>query len=168
MKQRIAITKRTNFGLKTQMSSRYVRIQTKGALYKMLIRPLLPCGSECWLVTRKDENILRNFEIRILIMIYGPNKKNGVWRSKFYLKVYNLYIELGTRKVIKARRLKCLGCKCTMQEQELCRKLPLHKPEGTRRIVRPARGWLDTVEGLKKWELQIGGEICRIRTSGGQ
>ena len=44
-----------------------------------------------------------------------------------------------------------------MQEKKPCRKLTLHKPEGTRRVDRPAVGWLDSGEedlktmGLMNW-----------------
>jgi hypothetical protein len=36
-----------------------------------------------------------------------------------------------------------------VQEQNTCRKLTLHKPEGTRLVGRPAIRWLDSVGDLK-------------------
>jgi hypothetical protein len=44
-----------------------------------------------------------------------------------------------------------------MQEQNSCRKLTLHKPEGAQRVDRPAARWLDSAEedlmtiGVRKW-----------------
>jgi hypothetical protein len=43
--------------------------------------------------------------------------------------------------VIKLGRLRWLGQLFRVQEQNPCRKLILHKPEGTRRVGRPAIGW---------------------------
>jgi hypothetical protein len=60
-------------------------------------------------------------------------------------------------KVIKVGRLRWLGHLFRMQEQNPCRKLTLHKPEGTRRIGRPASRWLDSIEedfkimGVRNW-----------------
>jgi hypothetical protein len=54
-----------------------------------------------------------------------------------------------------------------MQEQNPCRKLPLHKPEGTRRVGRPGIRWLDSVEeDLKTVALEIGDESHSIGCSG--
>jgi hypothetical protein len=71
---------RTSYGLKKRLNSRYLGRQTKCMLYKTLIRPTPTCGSESWPRTRKDENMLRIFERRILRQIYGPIKENYIWR----------------------------------------------------------------------------------------
>jgi hypothetical protein len=56
-----------------------------------------------------------------------------------------------------------------MQEQKPCRKLTLHKPEGTRRVGRPASTWPDLAEDdLKKRALEIGNESHRIGPNGEQ
>jgi hypothetical protein len=47
-------------------------------------------------------------------------------------------------------RLRCLGQLFTIQEQNPCSKLMLHKPEGTRRVEKPGIRWLDSVEGYAK------------------
>jgi hypothetical protein len=52
-------------------------------------------------------------------------------------------------KVIKVRQLRWMGHLFRMQEQNPCRKLTLHKPEGTRRVGKPAIRWSDSVEDLK-------------------
>jgi hypothetical protein len=49
----------------------------------------------------------------------------------------------------KVGRLRWLGHVFTIQKQNHCRKLTLHKPEGTRRVDRPAVRWLGSVEDLK-------------------
>jgi hypothetical protein len=69
-------------------------------------------------------------------------------------------------KAIKVGRLIWLGHLFRMQEQSPCRKLTLHKPEGTRRVGRPAIGWLDSVEDDGR--LEIGDESHWIGTNGEQ
>jgi hypothetical protein len=95
---------------------------------------------------RKDENMFRNLERRILGRICGSIKENVIWRAMYNREFYKLYNEPDTMKVIKVRRLKWLGHLFRMQKQNPCRKLTLHKPEGTRRVGRPAVRWLDSVE----------------------
>jgi hypothetical protein len=132
------MTNRAISGLKKQVSSRYLGRQTKYALYKALGRPMLIYGSASWPLTRKDENMLRIFERRTLRRIYGPIKEKGIWRSRYNHDLEKLYNEPGTVKVIKAGRLRWMGHLFRMQEQNPCRKPTLHKPDGTRRVARPA------------------------------
>ena len=40
-------------------------------LYMTVIRPLLLCGAECWTVGKKEEQILKKAEIRMLRRIKG-------------------------------------------------------------------------------------------------
>jgi hypothetical protein len=64
-------------------------------------------------------------------------------------------------KVIKEGWLRWLGHPFRIQEQNPCRKLILYKPEGTRRVGRPAVRWLDSVEedfktvGPRNWRLKV-------------
>jgi hypothetical protein len=101
--------------------------------------------------------MLRIFERRILRRIYSPIKENGIWRSRYNHELYKLYNEPDMVKVIKVGQLRLLGHPFRMQEQNPCRKLTLHKPEGTRRVNRPASRWLDSIEealkimGIRNW-----------------
>jgi hypothetical protein len=49
--------------------------------------------------------------------------------------------------MLKAGRLRRLGNLCRMQEQDHCRKITLDKPEGCRRVNRPAIRWLAGFSG---------------------
>jgi hypothetical protein len=61
-----------NYVLKKQLISWYLGRETKCILHKTLVRPITTYGNESWNLTRKDENMLRIFERRILRRIYGP------------------------------------------------------------------------------------------------
>jgi hypothetical protein len=52
---------------------------------------MLTYGGESWPLTRKDENMPRIFEIRILRRISGPIKENCIWRSRYNNELYKLY-----------------------------------------------------------------------------
>jgi hypothetical protein len=135
---------RATYGLKIQLSSRYLGRQTPCGLYKRPVRRILTCESESWPLRMKEENMLRIFE-RMILRIYGPIKENGIWRSKHNHELHKLHNESNIVKVIKVRRLRWLGQLFRMQEN-LCREFTLHKPQGTRRVGTPAIKWLDSVE----------------------
>jgi hypothetical protein len=75
--------------------------------------------------------VFQIFERRILRRIDGSIKENGIWRSIYNRELYTFYNKPDIVKMIKVGRLR-------MQEQKICRKLILHKPEDTRRVGRPA------------------------------
>jgi hypothetical protein len=107
---------------------------------------ILTYGSKRWPLTRKDENILRIFGRRILINTHGSIKENNIWRSRYNHELYQLYNEPDLMNVIKSGRFRWLGHLFIMQEQNPCRKLNLHKPEGVRQVGRPAIRCLDSIE----------------------
>ena len=77
--------------------------------------------------------MFRNFEGRILRMIYGPINDDGTWRTGHSNEIYTLYDEPYMDRVVKIRRLKWLGHLCRMQELNPCRILTvlnLLKPTG--------------------------------------
>ena len=108
IKQRIITANEISYGLKKRPNSPNWKSQTKGMLYKTLIRPMLRYGSEC-LPLWKDGNMLRIFEIIIMRMIYSPVNDNGIWRTRYNNELYTLYDELDIIKVTKTGRLRWLG-----------------------------------------------------------
>jgi hypothetical protein len=125
-----------------------------------LIRPTLTYGSECWPHSKKDWNKLRICERRILKIIYGPLKVNGIWRTVYSNELYTLCDELDIVKVIKIGRLRWLGHLIRIQKLDPCRKLTVLKPEGTRRVGKPKLRWLESTEedinkmGMRSWRRQ--------------
>jgi hypothetical protein len=71
------------------------------------------------------------FERKILRRISGPIKENGVWRSRYNHELDQLCNTPDVMKVIKVGQLRQLGHLFRMQEQNPCKMLSLHKPEGT-------------------------------------
>jgi hypothetical protein len=112
-------------------------------------------GSESWPLSKKDESLLQIFERRILRRIDGPINEGGMWRIRYNNELHKLYNEPDTVRVIKMGRLRWLGHLFRLQELDPCRKLTLHKPEGTGRVGKPRARWLESVEtDLKKMDVK--------------
>jgi hypothetical protein len=103
---------------------------------------------------KKDENMLKISKRRILRRIYDSIKENGIQRPRYNHELHKLYNRPDIVKVIKVGRLRSLGHLYRMQEQNPCRKLTVHKPEGTQQVGRPTISWLDSVDKL---EMKVAG-----------
>jgi len=76
------------YGLKRQFRSPFLSIKNKVKLYKTLIRPVLACGSETWVLSKSDEAVLGVFERKFLRAIFGPPNDNGKLRIKYNNELY--------------------------------------------------------------------------------
>jgi hypothetical protein len=132
-------------------------------LYKTLIRPTVAYGSESWPLSMKDESLLRIFERRIVRRIYSPINEGGIWRLTYNTELHKFYNGLDIVKSDANRKIEVVGHLFRMQELDPCRKLTLHKPEGTRRVGKPRVKWLESVEtdlrkmGVKNWSRKTRG-----------
>ncbi len=63
---RINMANRCYFGLRKQLKFKFLSKDTKIQLYKALIRPIVLYGSECWIITKAEENKLFIFKRKIL------------------------------------------------------------------------------------------------------
>jgi sorting nexin-29 len=57
IRKRIILANKYFYGLKRQFRSQFLSIKNKVKLYKTLIRPVLACGAETWVLSKSDENI---------------------------------------------------------------------------------------------------------------
>ena len=86
--KRLMLANRGYYGLKKQLSSRYLTLQTKTKIYKTILRPIITYGSESWTLTKLHENKLKIFKRKILKRIFGPICENGVWHSRYDDELY--------------------------------------------------------------------------------
>jgi len=56
--------------------------QSKLKLYRTVIRPIVTCASETWVLKGAIIQKLLVFERKILRRIFGPTKENQMWRVK--------------------------------------------------------------------------------------
>ena len=74
IKERIAAGNRAFFTNKKIFQSKLISKKSKIKLHKALIRPVVVCGSECWVLTENIKQKLLVFERRIL-RIFGPHRR---------------------------------------------------------------------------------------------
>ena len=77
IKRRILAGNRTNFDAISLFRSRILSRGTKIILYKTLIRPVVLCGAEAWTLTKKEEQAVLIFGVKIFRRMYGPKYENG-------------------------------------------------------------------------------------------
>jgi hypothetical protein len=54
---------------------------TKILMYKVLIRPVLTCASETWILSKTNERWSSLFERKVLRCIFGMQQENGIWQK---------------------------------------------------------------------------------------
>ena len=82
IQRRILAGSRTYFAAINLFRSQLLSRATKIILYKTLIRPVVSYGAEAWTLTKKEEQALLIFEMKIFRRIYGPKYENGELRSR--------------------------------------------------------------------------------------
>ena len=102
---------------------------TKIILRKTLISPVVSCGAEAWTLTKKEEQALLIFEMKIFTRIYGAKYENGEWKSRTNRELEEMSKGENIVKWIR----------------------------GTRRRGRPRKRWKEEVErdlqvlGVRRW-----------------
>jgi hypothetical protein len=129
--------------LNRQFRSQFLSIKNKVKLHKTLIRPVLECGSETWVLSKSDENILGVFERNILRAIFGPTNENGEWRIKYEL--YTLYKESDIVTYMKINRLGWAGHVIRLEEHSPARTVRVAVVEGRRQRGSPKLRWEDSM-----------------------
>jgi hypothetical protein len=95
----------------------------------------LACGSETWVLSKSDENILGVFERKILRAIFGPTNENGEWIIKYNNEIYTLYKESDTVTYIKINRLRWAGHVIRLEEQRPASRVLVAVAEGRRQTA---------------------------------
>jgi hypothetical protein len=106
----------------------YATKQTKFTIHKTLIRPVLPYGSETWVLTNREENQLLVFERKVRT-ICSPKIENGVYRKS-----------PNALNVTKTSRLRYAGHMARIPEDHPQKALFRAKPNGRRNQGRPKGG----------------------------
>jgi hypothetical protein len=114
------------------------------------------------------------FENRVLRRIFGPKRdeETGGWRKLHNEELYNLFSSPSIIRMIKSRRMRCVGHVARMAEKRNAYSILVGKPEGKRPLGRPRRRWVDNIKmDLREigWNgvYWIGWIWLRIGTSGG-
>jgi predicted DNA-binding protein YlxM (UPF0122 family) len=83
IKERISLSKKAYFANQKFLKSKLVTKQSKLKLYKTIIRPVVICASDTWVLNEAIIKKLMIFERKILRRIYGRTKEEDrTWRIK--------------------------------------------------------------------------------------
>jgi hypothetical protein len=87
------------------------------------------------------------FVNRVLRRIFGPKRKEetGEWRKLHNEELHDLYSLPSIIRIIKARRMRWVGCVARMGEKKNAYRLLVGKPKRRRPLGRPRRRWLDNI-----------------------
>ena len=121
----LIIANRAYYGLQNHMKSRIISKNIKTLLYTTLIRPVLTCGAETWVLSKQDEHRLRIFERKILRRIYGPVIDGGRWRIRTNQELYQLCGENEILEFCKLSTLRWAGHVIRHDDDDCQRKVYL-------------------------------------------
>ena len=82
IKERIALGTKAYYTNLKFFKSRLVTKYSKLKLYRTVIRPIVTCASETWVLKEPVIQKLLVFERKILRRIFGPTKENQICRVK--------------------------------------------------------------------------------------
>jgi hypothetical protein len=82
IKERIVLGTKAYYANLKFFKSRLVTKRSKLKLYRTVIRPIVTCASETWVLKETIIPKLLVFEGKILRRIFGPTKENQIWRVK--------------------------------------------------------------------------------------
>jgi hypothetical protein len=124
------------------LSSRLLSSNLKVKIYKTIILPVVLYGCETWSLTLREEHVLRVFENRVLIRIFGPKRDEvtGEWRKLHNEELHNLYSSRDIIRQVKSRGMRWVGHVAGMGEERKVYKVLVGKPEGWRPFGRPSVG----------------------------
>jgi len=95
--------------------------------------PVVFYGCETWLLTLREECILRVYENRVLRIIFWLKRDEvtGEW-SKVHNELSDLYSSLSIIWVIKSRRMRWAGHVASMAKRRVACSVLVGKPKGTK------------------------------------
>ena len=111
-----------------------------------MIRPIVTYRCEAWTMTKKDENLLRVFEMKILTRICGPLREGQSFRMRTRREVED---GIGGKNIVgfvKSRRIEWLRLVQRMEEERPPQKLLFGEMYGVRKGGRPRKRWLQDIE----------------------
>jgi len=119
-------------------------------------------------MTKKKEQALLIFEIKIFRRIYGPKYEDGEWKIRTNREREELSKGENIVKWIKGQKISWLGHLERMEEDRMPKKIFTQVLEGMRRRGIPRKGWREEAErdlqvlGVRRWkELVIDKEKWR-------
>lgn len=146
--RRILLGNKCYNALRKQLSNRNISRKTKLIIYKTLILPVVTYGAETWAISKRDADLLRIFERRVLRTIFKGTCENGIWRRRYNFELYQLlrkHEEPDIITRIKTSRLQWAGHVERAQDTYVPKRVMNGKLQGRRKQGRPKLRWEDGV-----------------------
>jgi hypothetical protein len=104
-------------------------------------------GRETLSLTLREEHRLRVFQNRVLRRIFGPKREEviGGWRKLQNEELHDLYSSPSIIRVMKSRRMRCVGHVGRMGEKRNVYRLLVGKPQGKIPLERSRRSLVDNI-----------------------
>jgi hypothetical protein len=137
-----------------------VSVETKMAIYRAAVLPVLLYGSEVWVMSVREAERLESFQMRCLRVVLGITKfdheKNEAVRGKTG--------QCEVAELVTRNRLRWLGHVARMEEGRLPVQLLYGSMEGKGRRGKPVGRWRDMIErDLKKRKIESWYNIVQDR-----
>jgi hypothetical protein len=87
------------------------------------------------------------FENSVLRRIFGPKRDEvtGGWRKLHNEDLHNLYSSPSIIRMMKSRRMRCVGHVAGIREKRNACRILVAKPEAKRPLGRSRRRWADNI-----------------------
>ena len=128
IKERIAVGNKAFFANKNIFRSKLISKNAKLKFYFSVIRPVVTCACETWILKETITNILMVFERKVLRKIFGPTYENGSWRIKTNQELDKLIKHKNTINFARVQRLGWYGHIERMQETRMVKAIHAWKP----------------------------------------
>jgi hypothetical protein len=102
-------------------------------------------GSETRVLTRREENQLIIFELKVLHTISGPIVENGVYRRRYNFELDREFDNTSVINVVKTSILRYAGHMIRRLEDLPQKAISIAKPQETRWQGRPRSRWVNGV-----------------------
>ena len=120
--------------------SRLLTKNSKLRMYQTLVRPVVTCACETWVLKENIKMKLRVLERKILRIIFGPVKeRNGTWPIKTNEELERLIVNKNVINYIEAQRLAWFGRVHLMPDNSVEKKIFEWSPATTRSIGSPKK-----------------------------
>ena len=113
----------------------------KCKIYKAAVRPVLLYGGECWAIRKKEEDVLRRTEMRMLRWILGVSLKGRLMNEEIRKRCAVTAVVEKLRKT----RLRWFGRVMRRDKEEAVRIALETELEKSRARGRPRRTWRDCI-----------------------
>ena len=145
-KERMGLGTKAYYANQKFFKSILVTKSSKLKLYRTVLRPIVTCASETWVLKGTIIQKLLVFERKILRRIFGPRKENQIWRIKTKEELDKLIKHENIVNYIKAQRLSWFGHVQRVPDSRTVKNIFKLNPLTKRSQGRPKYRWEDNVK----------------------